>query len=77
MSIWHLVGCHDLFWGDRYLPFVTEISGIVWIPSYDWLMVAFGNHQPIVTNAGYLNDPRKLVLSLLKVSEVVNSQLSA
>ena len=49
------------FWGDRAPAFVTEISGIVWVTnmSYDWLMVAFGNHQPIVTNASYPNDPRK------------------
>ena len=29
---------------------------------YDWSMVAFGNHQLIVTNAGYPNDiPESLV----------------
>ena len=27
--------------------------------SYDWLMVAVGNPQPIVTNAGYADDSRK------------------
>ena len=44
--------------------------------SYDWLTVAFGYHQPIVTNAGYPNDPRKLRPKLMcclhEVSGVAN-----
>ena len=50
--------------------------------SYDWLMVVFGNHQPIVNNAGHPKDTikptggGKLVRSLPKVSGAANSELS-
>lgn len=36
----------------RFLGSLTNIS-------FDWFIVAFGNQQAMVTNAGYPNDPRK------------------
>ena len=42
----------------------TETSGIVWVTnmSSDWLMVAFGNHQPVVTTLVTQTIPESLAL---------------
>lgn len=61
---WVLISSLNLFyelWVDWAPALGTEISGIVWVTdmSYDWLMVAFENHQPIIANAGHINNPRK------------------
>ena len=48
-------------WGNYAPAFGTKKSGIVWVTniSYDWLKVALGNHQPIVTYTGPLDGSRK------------------